>query len=100
MRRVDELVAAAEALVAHPVFHHLADDGALGMPEDEACAGQLLNAVEVELLAQDAMVAPRGFFQAGEVGFKIFLREKCRAVDALELRILLVAEPVGAGEAW
>ena len=99
VRRVDELVAAAEALVAHPVFHDLADDGALGMPEDEAGAGELLNAEEVELLAQDAMVAARGFFKAGEVGVEIFLREEGGAVDALELRILLVAEPVSAGEA-
>ena len=99
VRRVDELVAAAEALVAHPVFHDLADDGALGVPEDEACAGELLNAEEVELLAQDAMVAARGFFKAGEVGVEIFLGEECGAIDALELRILLVAEPVSAGEA-
>ena len=99
VRRVDKLVAAAEALVAHPVFHDLADDGALGVPEDEACAGELLNAEEVELLAQDAMVAARGFFKAGEVGVQIFLGEEGGAVDALELRILLVAEPVSAGEA-
>ena len=99
VRRVDELVAAAQALVAHPVFHDLADDGALGMPEDEAGAGQLLNAEEVELLAEDAMVAARGFFKAGEVLVELFFREEGRAVDALQLGILLVAEPVGAGEA-
>ena len=69
------------------------------MPEDEAGAGELLNAEEVELLAEDAMVAARGFFKAREVGVEIFLREERGAVDALELRILLVAEPVGAGEA-
>jgi hypothetical protein len=99
VRRVDELIAAAEALVAHPVFHDLADDGAFGMPEDEAGAGELLNAEEVELLAEDAMVAARGFFKAGEVGVEILFRKERRAVDALELRILFVAEPVGAGEA-
>ena len=98
MRREDQLIAAAQALVAHPVFHHLADDGALGMPEDEARAGQLLNAEQVELLAQHAMVAPGRFFQPGEVCVQILLREKRRAVDALQLRILLVAEPVGAGQ--
>ena len=99
MRRVDEQIAAAQALVAHPVFHDLADDGALGMPEDEAGAGELLNAEEVELLAEDAMVAARGFFKAREVRVEIFLREERGAVDALELRIFLVAEPVSAGEA-
>ena len=88
VRRVDEQIAAAKALVAHPVFHRLADDGALGVPEDEAGAGELLNAEQVELLAEDAMVAARGFFEAGEVGVEIFLREEGSAVDALELRIL------------
>ena len=93
------LIAAADALVAHPVFHDLADDAALGMPEDEAGAGDLLDAEEVELLAEDAMVAaPWLLFQAREVGVEIFLREEGGAVDALELGILLVAEPVGAGQ--
>ena len=98
VRRVDEQVAAAQALVAHPVFHDLADHGALGMPEDEAGAGELLNAEEVELLAQHAMVALGGFFKPREVGVEVLLREEGRAVDALQLRILFVAEPVGAGE--
>jgi hypothetical protein len=69
------------------------------MPEDEAGAGEVLNAEEIELFAQDAMVAARGFFEAGEVIVEIFFREERRAVDALQLRILLVAEPVSAGEA-
>jgi hypothetical protein len=68
------------------------------MPEDEAGAGELLNAEEVELLAQQAMVALGRFFEAREVGVEVLLREEGGAVDALQLRILLVAEPVGAGE--
>ena len=36
------------------------------MPEDEARAGELLNAEEIELLAQDAMIATGSFFKAGE----------------------------------
>ena len=59
-------------------------DGALGMPEDEAGAGQLLNAEEVELLAQQAMVALGRFFKAGEVRVEILLREEGGAVDALQ----------------
>ena len=61
-------------------------------------AGELLNAEEIELLAKDAMIAARGFFKAREVRFEIFLGEERGAVDALELGILFVAEPVGAGE--
>jgi hypothetical protein len=92
------MVAAADTLVAHPVFHDFADHGALGMPEDEAGAGDLLNAEEVELLAEEAMIALGDFFEAGEVGVEVFLREEGGAVDALELGILFVAEPVGSGE--
>src|ERR1039457_5915799 len=40
----DQVVAAAKTLFAHPVFHDLADDAALGVPEDEACPGPFLNA--------------------------------------------------------
>jgi len=43
------------------------------------------------------MIAARGFFEAREVGVKILLREKGRAIDALQLGILLVAQPVSAG---
>ena len=96
--REDQRVAAAETLVAHPVFHDLADDAAFGMPEDQAGAGELLNAEEVELLAEQAMVALGGFFKASEVGVEIFLREEGGAVDALKLGILFVAQPVGAGQ--
>ena len=66
------------------------------MPEDEAGAGDLLNAEQVKLLAQQAMVALGCFFQVREMGVQILLREKGRAVDPLQLRILLVAEPVCA----
>ena len=98
VRRVDEQVAAADALVAHPVFHGLADEAALGVPEDEAGAGDFLNAKEVELFAEDAVVAGLDLFKVLEVGVEIFLVEEGGSVDALELLVLLVAEPVGAGD--
>ena len=58
----------------------------------------LLNAEEVQLLAQQAMVALGRFFEARKVGVQLFLREERRAVDALQLRILFVAQPVSAGQ--
>jgi hypothetical protein len=61
-------------------------------------APAILNAEEVQLLAQQAMVAFGRFFQAGEVGVEFLLREERSAVDALQLRILLVAQPVCAGQ--
>ena len=99
MGREDHGIAALDALFAHPVFHDLANDGALGMPEDEAGTGELLNAEEVELLAEEAMVALGRFFKARKVGVEILLREEGGAVDALELGVFLVAEPVGSGKA-
>ena len=95
---VDEGVSAADALFAHPVFHDFADGAALGVPEDEACAGDFLNGEEVELLAEESMVATGGLFEMGEVGVEVLLGEESGAVDALELGILFIAEPVCAGE--
>ena len=63
VRRVDQRVAALQVLVAHPVFELLADDAALGMEEDQAGAGQFLDAEQVELLAELAVVALLGLFQ-------------------------------------
>jgi hypothetical protein len=57
------------------------------MPEDQARAGEFLDGEQVELLAEHAMVALLGFFDAVQVGVEILLREKRRAVDALQLRI-------------
>ncbi len=53
---------------------------------------------EVELLAEDAVVAGLDLFELLEVGVEIFGVEEGGAVDALELLIVLVAEPVGAGD--
>ena len=99
VRRVDERIAAFEVLIAHPVFHLFADDAALGMPEDQSRSGQLLDAEQVKLLAQHAMVALLGLFDGVQVLLKVLLVEERGAIDALELRIFLVAQPVGAGDA-
>ncbi len=95
---VDEGIAAANALFAHPVFHDFTDGAALGVPEDKAGAGDFLNGEEVELLAEEAMVAAGCFFKMGEVGVEVLLGEEGGAVDALELGVLFIAEPVCAGE--
>ena len=44
------------------------------------------------------MVALLGFFLLVEKIVEIFLGEKRRPINALQLRILLVAQPVGAGD--
>ena len=68
------------------------------MEEDQARPGQLLDAEQVQFLAQLAVVALLGFFQLIEVGIQVLLAEEGRAVDALHLGVLLVAPPVGAGD--
>ena len=45
------------------------------------------------------MVALAGLFQLFEVLVQLLLRGPGRAIDALEHRALLVAAPVGAGDA-
>ena len=94
----DEIVTATDTFFAHPVFHGLADEASLWVPEDEAGSGYLLDGEEVELLAEDAVVAGLDLFEALEVGFEVLGVEEGGAVDALELLVLFVAEPVGSGD--
>ena len=54
---------------------------------------------EVELRAEPAMVARARLLEPLEVGVEVGLRVERRAVDPCELRVLLVAAPVGAREA-
>ena len=99
VRRVDEIVAALDEFVAQPGFNDVADEAALGMPENQAGAGFFLNAEEIELRAEFAVIAALGFFQAMQVFVEFFLREEGGGVDALQLRVAFLAFPVGAGDA-
>ncbi len=71
---------------------------ALGMEEDQSGTGELLDAEQIQLLAELAMIALLGFFQALQVCVLILLAEERRAVDALQLGIVLVAFPISAGD--
>ena len=51
---------------------------------------------QVELLAQHAVVALLGLFDVLQVIVKVFLREERGPIDPLQLRILLVSQPVRA----
>src|SRR5271169_4248026 len=94
MRRIDERVAALYVLLAHPVFHLLADDPALGMPENQSRPRQFLNREQIKLLPDHAMIALLGFLDLLQMRIKILLREKRSPVNALQLRILLIPQPV------
>ncbi len=95
---VDEVVAALEQLVAQPAFHDGANQAALGVPENEACAGFFLNAEEVEFRAELAVIAALGFLDAMQMRVQLFLREESHRVNSLELGIAFLALPVGAGD--
>ena len=96
--RVHQGVAALQIFVAHPVLHFFADDAALGVPEDQPRARQFLNGEQIELLSQRTMIALFGLVDLLQVVVEIFLREKRSSIDALQLRILLIAQPVGSGD--
>src|ERR1700761_5081526 len=69
------------------------------MPEDESRSGDFLDREQIELLAQQSMIAASSLFQSREMLVQFLFREECRSVDALQLRILLVTEPIGSSEA-
>src|SRR5712691_1710678 len=67
------------------------------MPENQAGAGFFLDAEEVELDAELAMIAALGFLDAVKMRIQLFLGEKSDGVNALELRIAFLTFPVSAG---
>src|SRR5207244_3744503 len=70
----------------------------LRVPEGRAW-GALREVEQVELDAEPAVVAPFRLLQALEVRVEVGLVEEGGAVDPRELRVVLVAAPVGTGEA-
>ncbi len=71
----------------------------LGCQKIKPRARQFLNAEQIKLLAQKAVIPLGSLFQPLEMLLHLLCGEECRAVDPLQLRILLVAQPVGAREA-
>ena len=59
----------------------------------------LVEVEEIELRPEPAVIAPLRLLDALEVRVEIGLRVEGRPVDPRQLRVLLVAAPVGAGEA-
>ena len=97
VRRVDEVVAALEVLVAPVVLDLLADEPALRVPEDEPGARLVLRGKEVELAAEAAVVAALGLLDVLQVLVELFLREEGVPVDALHRGVAFLALPVGLG---
>ena len=99
MRGIDELVAGFLMTLARVVLHHAPHHTSLGVEDGEARSDLLREAEEIELGSELAVVALLSLLQEREVGLHLLLRGPGGAVDALELLIGLVAEPVGSGGA-
>jgi hypothetical protein len=97
VRREHELVAGALVLGTAVVLHELADQAALGVVERKAAADLGGKVEQVQLEAELSVVALRRLFQLVEVGFERLAAVPRRAIDALQLCVVLVASPIGAG---
>ena len=93
-----KIVAAAQQLVAQPVFDQLANQPALGVPENQSRPGQFLDAEKIQLCAEAAMVAALGLFEFVQVFVELRFFYEARAVNPLHLRIAFVPLPVCAGD--
>ena len=98
LRGLDLAVAAAVHLAAHVTLELAPDAVALGVPE-HAAVRLFLQVEQVHLAPQLAVVALGRFLQARKVRVELLLVEPASAVDAGELRIVLVAAPIGPGDA-
>src|SRR5438045_7825821 len=76
VRRIDQIVAAFEKFLAQPVLDDFSNEATFRMPENQAWTGFLLDAEEIQLNTELAMVAALGFFEAMQVFVQLFLCEK------------------------
>lgn len=90
MRRIDEPIAALDQFRPKEIFDLLADNPALGMPEDESRPILLLDTEQIQFPTELAVVAPLGLLALAEEGRQFLLAEKRCAVDALHLVAPLV----------
>ena len=100
VRRFHADVAGGELGFFRELFQFLDDHRAFRQPERQAGADVFgVNHVQAHLRADLAVVAFLGLLQHLEVGLHLGLVLERRAVDALELRVFLVALVVRAGDA-
>ncbi len=98
LRALDLLVAVVTVHLAHVLLHALPDRPALRVPENRA-GGMLVDVEQVEFAAEAAVVALFGLLDALDVRLQVLLVGPGGAVDALQLLVLGIAAPIGAGNA-
>ena len=69
------------------------------MPEDQAGPGFFGDAEQIEFAPQLAMIALLRFLDLGQIGVQLRLGQKGRSINSLQPLPMLIAPPVGAGEA-
>jgi hypothetical protein len=79
-------------------LRHLAHDREVRQPQHETRTELLVDAEELELSAEHAVIAAFDLLESGEIGVELLLVGPDGAVDALQLRIALIAPPVRAGD--
>ena len=100
VRRADADVAGSELGFLRELFKFLDDHGAFRQPERQAGADVFgVHHVQAHLRADFAVVALLRFFEHGEILVHLGLVLERRPVNALELRVLLVALVIRAGDA-
>ena len=95
--RVHFLIALAVQAAAHVSDQRLEQRPALRVPEDGA-RRLFLEMEEIHLAAKLSVIALLGFLEAMQIVLELVLRREGRAVDALKLRVVAVAAPIGARE--
>ncbi len=98
MRRVKELIAVFQMLVAPIGLDEMAHEGPFGMPKNQPRADGLGEGEEVQLLAETAMVALFGLLEHRKMLAKRLAVGKSGAVDPLKHLILFVPAPISAGD--
>ena len=98
VRRGDAAIAVLALFLQRQEFQLLADHHAVGHPERQAGADIGREGEELQLAAELAMVALFRFLQPVQIGVQFLLVAPGGAVDALQLRVLGVAAPIGAGD--
>ena len=99
VRGEDRLISELQVHLARQVLERLADERTLRVPQRQPRADLVGPRIEVELPAEPPVIAALRFLQHVEMLLERFLRLPRGAVDALQHRVVLVAAPVGPGDA-
>ena len=86
--------------LAPEVLNEKAHAGATGVPEHQTRAGLVLNGEQIEVGADSAVITALGLFLPALVFRELLWGLPGGAIDALQLGVVLVAAPVGTGNAF